>query len=121
MVGQGTVCPVQEKIQAISCYHVHATKTELMRLLDLVGDYKSFCRIYSEVVAPLTNLLKGKMPFVWTPVDSVKQVLRGAPVFATPWFERPFSLQVDASHVGAGAVLLQADDRGTLKRLTPLS
>ncbi len=33
-------------------------------------------------------------------------------MLAAPQFDRPFSLCVDASNVGAGAVLLQADDVG---------
>ncbi len=33
-------------------------------------------------------------------------------MLAAPQFDRPFSLCVDASNVGAGAVLLQADEAG---------
>ncbi len=33
-------------------------------------------------------------------------------MFAAPQFDLPFSLCVDASNVGGGAVLLQADDAG---------
>lgn len=69
------------------------------------------------VVAPLTDLLKDKVTFVWSPVcqqafEKIKEMLCGAPVLAAPQFDRPFSLQVDASHVGAGAALVQVDDLG---------
>ncbi len=120
VVGQGTVRPVKEKIQAVACYPVPATKKELMRFLGLVGYYRSFCRNFSEVVAPLTDLLKAKVAFIWSSLcqqafERVKMMMCNAPVLAAPRFDRPFSLQVDASHVGAGAVLLQGDDFGVEK------
>lgn len=44
--------------------------------------------------------------------DNVKSLLCSAPVLAAPSFDHPFVLQVNASHVGAGAVLLPADEQG---------
>ena len=38
-------------------------------------------------------------------------LLSTAPVLAAPRLDRPFKIQVDASQVGAGAVLLQTDDQ----------
>lgn len=42
----------------------------------------------------------------------VKQLLCHAPVLVPPDFTRPFKLEVDASAVGAGAVLMQEDSDG---------
>lgn len=110
VVGQGTVRSVGEKIQAVARYPLPVTKKELMRFLGLVGYYRSFCQNFSEVVAPLTDLLKAKTAYEWTPAcqlafETVKSMLCSAPVLSAPSFDRPFSLQVDASHVGAGAVM----------------
>lgn len=44
--------------------------------------------------------------------ENVKMLLGTVPVLSAPRLDRPFQLQVDASHVGTGAVLLQADDLG---------
>lgn len=40
----------------------------------------------------------------------MKLLLSSDPVLAAPRLEQPFSLYVDASNVGAGTVLLQADE-----------
>ncbi|XP_054871280.1 uncharacterized protein LOC118470435 [Amphiprion ocellaris] len=45
----------------------------------------------------------------------VNELLSSAPVLAAPRLDHSFTLQVDASDVGAGAVLLQADEKGVEK------
>lgn len=116
VVGQGKVRPISAKVSAVSEFPVPTTKKELMRFLGLVGYYRSFCRNFSSVVAPLTGLLKAKVKFIWSPCqkafEDVKSLLCSAPVLLAPSFNQPFKMQVDASHVGAGAVLLQADEQG---------
>ena len=119
-MGQGKVRPVAEKIRAVQFYPLPTTKKELMRFLGLVGYYRGFCRNFSEVVAPLTDLLKMRVPFVWSPLcqqafERIKSLLCEAPVLAAPRFDRPFVLQVDASHIGVGGVLLQANELGLEK------
>lgn len=114
VVGNGEVRPIQAKVQAIQNFPSPSTKKELMRFLGLVGYYRSFCRNFSTVVAPLTDLLKGKAKFVWSQscelaFGNVKSLLCTAPVLKAPSFEDRFTLHVDASNVGAGAVLQQSD------------
>lgn len=67
VVGQGQVHPVSVKVQAVVQYLAPTTKKELMCFLGLIGYYWSFCRDFSTVVAPLTDLLRGKEKFVWSP------------------------------------------------------
>ena len=117
VVGQGQVCPVDAKVQAVAKYPVPTTKKDLMRYLGLIGYYRSFCRNFSTVVAPLTNLLKAKEQFVWSSAcqeafEQAKKLLCAAPVLAAPRLDRPFTVYTDASHVGAGAVLMQEDNLG---------
>lgn len=117
VVGNGKVRPVQAKVQAIQDFPFPTTKKELMRFLGLVGYYRSFCCNFSTVVAPLTDLLKGKTKFIWSAncqraFDNVKSLLCSAPVLMAPCFDKTFTLHVDASNVGAGAVLQQADADG---------
>ncbi len=87
VVGNGEVGPVHAKIQAIQTFPVPVTKKELMRSLGLVGYYRSFCRNLSTVVAPLTDLLKSKVKFVWSSkcavaFENVKDLLCSSPVLA---------------------------------------
>ncbi|XP_039514899.1 uncharacterized protein LOC120469791 [Pimephales promelas] len=120
VVGQGRVAPVQDKVRAVERYPQPTTKKELQRFLGLVGYYRSFCKNFSTVVCPLTELLKAKVKFVWSfacqqAFDSIKSLLCSSPVLAAPCFDKNFMLQVDASQVGAGAVLLQEDDQGVVR------
>uniref|UniRef100_A0AAY4AYL3 Gypsy retrotransposon integrase-like protein 1 n=1 Tax=Denticeps clupeoides TaxID=299321 RepID=A0AAY4AYL3_9TELE len=116
-VGQGQVKPVMAKIQAILAFPVPTSKRELRRFLGMAGYYRAFCKNFSEVVCPLTELLRGRVQFSWNDecqnaFMSVKTLLCSTPVLAAPDFQRPFKLEVDASAVGAGAVLLQEDADG---------
>lgn len=47
--------------------------------------------------------------------DNVKLLLTSAPVLMAPRLDQPFQMQVDASNVGAGAVLLQSDEQGVYR------
>lgn len=117
MVGQGQVYPVTAKVNADEQYPVPTTKKELMHFLGLMGYYRCFCCNFSTVVAPLTHLVKGKAKFIWTPFcqslfERVKALLCSPPLLATPHFDMPFKLYMDASGVGAGSILIQADNFG---------
>ncbi len=68
-------------------------------------------------MALLTDLLRGKMKFIWSSScqlasENVKSLLCAAPVLLAPCFDKTFTLHVDASKVGAGAVLQQSDEEG---------
>lgn len=112
IVGGGQVRPVEAKIEAICNFAVPENRQELRRFLGMSGYYRAFCKNFSTVVTPLTNLLSPKVPFQWSPrcqeaFDNVKLLLASSPVLSAPNFDRPFSVAVDASESGAGAVLLQ--------------
>ena len=107
-VGQGHVRPLAEKVQAIIDFPVPQSKKALRRFLGMCGYYRGFCRIFSDVVAPLTGLVSPLKHFVWSPAcqaafESAKALLCSTPVLAAPNFTRAFKLEVDASACGAGA------------------
>lgn len=116
-VGQGTVRALDDKVKAIADFPVPTTRRELRRFIGMAGYYRSFCRNFSSVIAPLTSLLSTERQFKWSPecqhaFQSAKALLTSAPVLAAPDFSLPFKLEVDASAMGAGAVLLQESSRG---------
>ena len=116
-VGQGQVRPIEAKVAAITAYPAPTTRRGLRQFLGMAGYYRSFCPNFSTVAHPLTSLLSPANAFIWSPrcqhaFESIKTLLCSAPVLAAPDFSRPFSLEVDASAVGAGAVLLQESVNG---------
>lgn len=116
VVGHGWITPIEAKIQSIVRYPAPTNVKGLRRFLGTAGYYRKFCKNFSDVASPLTQLLKRKAKFDWTPnyqrsFDQIK-VLCSDPVLKAPELTRPFRLAVDASDHGIGAVLLQADTNG---------
>ena len=69
------------------------------------------------MVAPWTNLLRKDMKVIWSSecvsaFNQVKALRSTCLVLRAIDFNQPFSLMVDASDVGAGAVLTQQDAEG---------
>ncbi len=65
----------------------------------------------------MTDLLSNKRRFEWSDdcehaFLAAKDLLLHAPILAAPDFRQAFKLEIDASFSGAGAVLLQLDDKG---------
>lgn len=116
-MGRGQVRPVEAKVEGILSFPAPASQRQLRRFLGMAGYYRSLCKNFLAVATPLIDLLIPKRSFHWSDdcqraFDCVKALLSNAPVLAAPVFERPFKLAVDASDVGAGAVLLQDDENG---------
>ncbi len=116
-VGQGQVRPVEAKVTAIAEFPSPTTRRELCRFLGMAGYYLSFCKNFSTIVQPLTSLLSPSCRFLWSDecqhaFNSIKTLLCSTPVLMAPNLAFKFKKEVDASAVGAGAVLLQEDEDG---------
>ena len=115
--GNGTVKPNMAKAAAIALFLSQTDRKFVMRFLGMAEFFRRFCQNFADVVAPLTNLLKKEVKFIWTPVEQeafkmVKSMLTCEPVLKAPDFSKPFQLAVDASAIGMGTVLMQVDDNG---------
>lgn len=114
-VGGGMVRPIEAKVEAISKFPIPKTKKELMRFLGMAGYYRKFCRNFASVISPLTELLRHNAKYEWSDLCNsafcrVKTMLSTSPVLCTPDFSQGFTLTIDASDVGAGAILQQMVD-----------
>ncbi|KAL0185639.1 hypothetical protein M9458_017309, partial [Cirrhinus mrigala] len=99
------------------------TIKELQRFLGFANFYRRFIRNFSLVAAPLTNMTKkGPMVLKWTPqgeqaFTDLKTRFTTAPILRHPDPEKEFTVEVDASSTGIGAVLSQR--HGVPGRLYP--
>ncbi|XP_033963931.2 uncharacterized protein [Pseudochaenichthys georgianus] len=101
---------VRGPLRVLKEHLIMPTKT----VCSIPGYYRRFCRNFSSVAAPLTTLTSPSKSFVWSgecqqSFESLKGILCCTPVLSAPDFSKPFKLEVDASGVGTGAVLLQED------------
>lgn len=123
VVGRGQARPKEANVQAVLQCPVPPDRKSLMRFLGMAGFYRRFCSNFSVVAAPLTDLTSPKVLFKWTAecdaaYVKLKQLLSSDPVLRTPDPTQPFTLYVDASSQGIGAVLMQLDNE---KILHPVS
>ncbi|GFY18948.1 retrovirus-related Pol polyprotein from transposon 17.6 [Trichonephila clavipes] len=120
IVGRGKRSPAELKIEAIQNFPIPTTKTQIRSFLGLAGYYRKYSPMFSVIVVPLTDLLKGvnkKGGIVWNDKCSesfkmLKEKISGKPVLHAPDFSKPFILQTDASDQGYGVVLAQKDENG---------
>lgn len=102
MVGQGRVCPVTARVQAVVDFPAPQMCRELRRFLGVAGYYRGFCNNFSDVVTPLTSLMSPKIPFQWSEkcqfaFEAIKALLCSAPVLAVPDFDLPIKLEVSVT------------------------
>ncbi|KAM0841708.1 hypothetical protein ACQ4PT_058840 [Festuca glaucescens] len=100
------------KIEAIESWPQPKTVTQVRSFLGLAGFYRRFVKDFGSIAAPLNELTKKDVPFVWGDTQQeafmiLKDKLTHAPLLQLLDFNKTFELECDASGIGLGGVLLQ--------------
>lgn len=99
------------KIEAITAWLKPNNVISLREFLGLIGYYRKFVRNYGQINKPLTEQLK-KEGFRWDQradkaFELLKKAMSEVPVLGMSNFNKPFTLETDASGVRIRAVLSQ--------------
>jgi hypothetical protein len=108
--------PDPGKIEAILHFPQPKAVTNVKSFLGLTGYYWNYVRGFSRLAAPLFELTKRDVNFVWDmscqqAFQALKAALVDAPILIRPDFKRTFCLDVDWSPKGVGAILSQKEGK----------
>ena len=100
------------KVEAVKTWPIPSNGAEIRSFLGFASYYRKFIPYFSSISAPLTNLTRKKVKFIWdascqNSFETLQQKLIEAPVLAYPTPDDEFVLDTDASGAGIGAVLSQ--------------
>ena len=99
-------------VEAVKQFPRPTDVSGVRRFLGLSSYYRCFISNFARVAEPLRELTRKNTAFRWTQacedaMSQLKERLTTAPVLAYPSFDKPFTVETDASISGLGAVLSQ--------------
>jgi hypothetical protein len=100
------------KMEAIQNWPTAMNGIQVQSFHGLASFYRCFVNDFSTIAAPLNELSKKGIEFVWgaaqdNAFDEVKLFLTFAPLLALPDFTKQFEIECDASGIGFVGVLMQ--------------
>lgn len=106
--------PDPNKLIAVKNYPKPKDKNEVKRFVAFANYYRRFIANFATLTKPLTELTGKRIEFNWTTkcdeaFESLKQKLIQPPILRYPDFSKPFTVTVDASQLGCGAMLSQSN------------
>lgn len=106
------------RVEAIVKFSEPTNITELLRFLGLVNYVGGFIPNKSQLLEPLTALLKENQMYVWgydqqLAFDRVKELLKTAPSLAHYDMKKKMIVSADSSSYGLGCALFQENDNGS--------
>ncbi len=113
IISSGGVAMDEQKVQAVVNWPQPTTLKELQRFLGFANFYRCFIHNFSTVAGPMTSMVKkGTRRLSWSSAAiasfrSLKERFTTAPILHHPDPDLEFTVEVDASSTGIGAVLSQ--------------
>jgi hypothetical protein len=107
------------KVDAVTSWPVPSSVLDIQVFLGLANFYRRFIKNFSQIIAPITRLLKKDVQFHWDRAadkafQALKKAFTSAPVLRHFDFNRPAIVETDASDFAIGGVISQRDDRDGL-------
>ncbi|KAJ8333610.1 hypothetical protein SKAU_G00416180 [Synaphobranchus kaupii] len=112
IIEEGSIRADPAKVKAVTEWPQPSSRKHLQQFLGFANFYRRFIRNYSVIAAPLTKLTSTSVPFCWNPeaqqaFEQLKARFSSAPILCHPDTSRQFTVEVDASDTGVGAILSQ--------------
>lgn len=100
------------KVECVQSYPVPKTVKQVQSFIGFANYYRRFIPHFSEIMLPLTQLLKKGHKFLWSKdcqdaFEKIKEALISPPLLRYHDFNLPYVLTTDASNDAIGAVLSQ--------------
>ncbi|KAJ8333220.1 hypothetical protein SKAU_G00421160 [Synaphobranchus kaupii] len=112
IIEEGSIRADPAKGKAVTEWPQPTSRKHLQQFLGFANFYRRFIRNYSVIAAPLTKLTSIAFPFCWNSeaqqaFELLKVRFSSAPILCHPDTARQFTVEVDASDTGMGAILSQ--------------
>lgn len=110
------------KVKAITSWPIPTSVRDIQVFLGFANFYRRFIKNFSQIVGPITRLLKKDTPFVWdlapqSAFKALRHAFTSEPVLFHFDPAKPCFVEPDASKNALGAVCSQPDDQGILHPL----
>ena len=114
------ISPDPKGVENVQQLRPPRNRKEVQSVIGTLNYFKDFIDGYSDILLPLSKLLKKREAFEWgeeqdRALQTLKDVLTSAKVLVKPDFDRDFFLQCDASDFAVSAILSQKDESDRLR------
>ena len=117
LISPSGVRPDPTKTEKVATWPKPTSTRSVQQFLGFANYYRRFIKDFAQIAKPLHQLTERGIAFSWSKdcedfFNVLRDCLSGAPLLVFPNFNKPFILDTDASDIGIGAVLSQADEEG---------